>query len=86
MDGAPRPEEDREVLLPHALLRPRQRRARVLQEEAEGPHGKYVSCIFRSLYALKPEPLVLRDRPSVRGSLRPSAPASKFGRGSSYFG
>jgi len=43
VDGAPRPEEDREVLLPHAVLRPRQQGARLLQEAAQGQHG--MCCI-----------------------------------------
>jgi len=39
MDGALRPPEDRQVLLPHALLRAREQAARLLQEEAQGQHG-----------------------------------------------
>jgi hypothetical protein len=39
VDGAVRAEEDREVLLPHALLRPGQQAARLLQEEAQGQYG-----------------------------------------------
>jgi hypothetical protein len=38
VDGVVRVEEDQEVL-PHALLRPRQQAARVLQEQAQGQHG-----------------------------------------------
>lgn len=57
VDGAPRPEEDREVLLPHAVLRPRQRGARLLQEAAQGQHGMFM---HRSLYyAPKSESLML---------------------------
>jgi hypothetical protein len=39
VDGTVRVEEDREVLLPHALLHPRQQPARLLQEESQGQHG-----------------------------------------------
>jgi hypothetical protein len=47
--GAARAEEDREVLLPHALLRPRQQASRLLQEEAQGQHGMCV--VVRCVYA-----------------------------------
>ena len=41
VDGAVRAAEDREVLLPPALLRPRQQAARLLQEAAQGQHGTH---------------------------------------------
>jgi len=65
VDGAPRPEEDREVLLPHAVLRPRQQGARLLQEAAQGQHG--MCCIVRRVLNY----ICCRDRqssgPSVGG-------------------
>lgn len=39
VDAAVRAEEDWEVVRPHALLRPRQQAARLLQEAAQGQHG-----------------------------------------------
>lgn len=39
VDGAVRAAEDREVLLPQPLLRPRKQAARLLQEAAQGQHG-----------------------------------------------
>ena len=46
VDGAVRAAEDREVLLPPALLRPRQQAARLLQEAAQGQHGTHFMASY----------------------------------------
>lgn len=52
VDAAVRAEEDWEVVRPHALLRPRQQAARLLQEAAQGQHGIHIIILQLMLLIL----------------------------------